>query len=113
VVDELVVSVSALGACVVVALSGVLDARTAGRVREVLALQVGARVRRVVVELSNLWFIDSAGMRVLLEARDALVALGRSLVVASPQRVVARAMEMMAGDQPIPVYGSVEEAVAG
>jgi anti-anti-sigma factor len=111
--DLLTVSVSALGACVVLALVGEWTGNASGRVREMLALLVGAGVRRVVVDLSGLWFIASDGLAVLLEAQAALAKRGRSLVVASPQKVVARALDLMGAGERLALYPSVAEAAAG
>jgi anti-sigma B factor antagonist len=111
--DLLTVSVSALGACVVLALVGEWTANASGRVREVLALLVGAGVRRVVVDLSGLWFMAPDGLAVLLEAQATLAKRGRSLVVASPQKVVARALNLMGASERLEVFPSVAEAAAG
>lgn len=104
-------SVSTVAGCAVVALSGESDANTVEFVQEVLAAQVEG-VSRVVVDLSGLEFMDSAGMRALLRAHRTLQERGGSMALACPGRVVARVLQLTCVDQQIPVYGSMHEAVA-
>jgi hypothetical protein len=58
-------------------------------------------------------FIAPDGIKVLLEARDALVAQHRSLVVACPQRLVARILGLTGAAERLSVYSSAGEAAAG
>ena len=50
-------------------LSGELDGSNAGRVERELELAEGSRANRIVLDLSPLTFIDSAGLRVFLVAK--------------------------------------------
>lgn len=52
----------------VIALAGELDLDGAQRVREALQRAEAANVRRIVLDLSDLEFIDSNGIRLILEA---------------------------------------------
>jgi anti-sigma B factor antagonist len=52
---------------VTLALRGELDIATVDRVRTALADQAGASATAVVVDLHDLTFIDSSGVRLLLE----------------------------------------------
>lgn len=75
--------------CPVVALRGDVDVNTAGQVRQVLAGKVKAHPHRVVVDLSGLRYMDSAGIHALLDAQADLMARGGSLAVGRPGPVVA------------------------
>jgi anti-anti-sigma factor len=111
--DQLTVAVSSVDGCAVVALSGESDMNTVRHVRQVLSAQVEAGTRHLVVDLSELRYMESLGMRALLEAREALIARGGTIALACPQRVVARMLELTGIDQRIPVYLSVRAAAAG
>jgi anti-sigma B factor antagonist len=104
---------STVAGCAVVAPSGESDVHTVGFVREVLASQAEVGVRRVVVDLSGLEFMDCAGMRELLQAHRMLLERGGSMALACPGRVVARVLQLTGVDQRIPVYSSVHDAAAG
>ena len=66
--------------------------------------------RRLILDLSGLAFMDSTGMQVLLGPRTVLSVRGGTLVLVSPQPVVARILELTGADQLIPVYATVSEA---
>jgi anti-anti-sigma factor len=58
--------------------------------REVTNRLLQAKDATIVVELSQLQFIDSAGLGMLLIARDEASKAGRSLVLSQPQGQVKR-----------------------
>jgi HptB-dependent secretion and biofilm anti anti-sigma factor len=58
--------------------------------REVADRLLQAKDRTIVVELSQLQFIDSAGLGMLLIARDEAGKAGRTLVLSQPQGQVKR-----------------------
>lgn len=112
--EQLAISVRAgRGGTVVVALHGELDARTVQHAWDVLCAQVEGRVRRIVADLSRLQFIGVAGARALLETQALLMAQGGSMALASPQRPVARVLQLTGADQRIPVYNTVSSAIRG
>jgi anti-anti-sigma factor len=58
---------------------------------------VGGTARpRVVADLSGVGFLDSSGLRALLEARDALAVQGRTLELRDPSTRVTRLLEVTA-----------------
>jgi anti-sigma B factor antagonist len=62
----------------------------------------------VIVDLSALTFIESAGLHALLKKR----ALGRpSAIVRVPASNVARVLDIVAADQAIPLYADLAEAI--
>ena len=78
----------------VVVLSGEAYLTTTELLRETLATQLGTGVRLVTVDASELSFVDSASLRVLVLAARALHARHGTLVFACPQPVVARLLEI-------------------
>lgn len=78
-----------------VELTGELDAATAPRLADLLARAQGAGIDAVVLEVSGLEFIDTAGLAVVVAAhRRARTGDAAAPAFASPSRVVRRAVEM-------------------
>jgi anti-sigma B factor antagonist len=79
---------------IVVAVSGELDLTTVSMVREALLARVAAdQASSVIVDLSQVEFIDSAGLALLVEARKRLSANSRLLYIVlskgqQPERVL-------------------------
>jgi anti-anti-sigma factor len=81
----------------VVVLSGEADATTE-MLREMLAAQLGTGARLVTVDVSELSFLDSASLRVLVRAARALQSRHGTLMLACPQPLVARLLEITGAD---------------
>ena len=83
----------------VVVLSGEADATTSEKLREMLATQLGTGARLVTVDASELSFLDSVSLRILVRAARALQARNGTLEVACPQPPVARVLEIIGADE--------------
>lgn len=77
----------------IIALAGELDLDGAQRVREALQRAEAAKVRRIVLDLSELEFIDSNGIRLILEADARSRSDGRLELIRGP-RPVHRVFEL-------------------
>jgi anti-sigma B factor antagonist len=77
----------------VVAVAGELDLGTAGQLRAAL-LGLPAHVRAVQLDLSQVSFIDSTALGVLLAAYKRLQVLGAGLEVSAASPVVATVLEI-------------------
>lgn len=108
---ELSVSVEAgdAGSPVVVRLAGEADVTTKA-LAEVLAAEAAKKPRLLLVDVSELAFIDSAGLQEFSRANRKLRADGGQLALVGPSGAVARIIELTALDQVFPVYATVEEA---
>lgn len=95
---------------VVIGLAGEADATSSDTLREILNAEVSRGPRSVVLDLSQLKFLDSATLHVVLRANRALDRRGCVLMLADPSEAVAKVLRLTATDQLIPVYGSVHEA---
>lgn len=71
---------------------GDVDIHTAPRLGTRIASLPGSG--DVVVDLSGVEFMDSSGLRVLIEAHQTLEAAGAALVLKSPSQVVRDLFEM-------------------
>jgi anti-sigma B factor antagonist len=94
---------------VVLRLAGELDLYNAEEVRGALAQALASEPTRIVVDLSEVDFVDSTALGVLIEARS---KLGRSdLMLASPQRETRRTLQVSGLDRQLPVHDSVDDAL--
>jgi anti-sigma B factor antagonist len=99
---------SADGTRTVVRLVGEADVTT--RVlAEVLGTEVAKKPRLLLVDMSELTFIDSAALHEIVRAHRKLRADGCQLALASPNPAVARILQLSALDQVIAVHASPEE----
>ena len=91
------------------ALAGELDVCTAKAVRAQLdALEPG--FSRLVVDLRRLTFMDSTGVRLLLDVHDAAGRDGHELVVVNGSRPVARVLELTGVDRLLPLVNEDDGA---
>ena len=75
-----------------VRLTGDLDMESAGDVLATILASGSAAT--VVADLSGIEFLDSSGLRVLMEARSVLEANGRTLVIVNPAGPVRRVLQV-------------------
>jgi anti-anti-sigma factor len=104
-------SVEARGDAIVVHLRGELDLYSAGELRTALAEAIESAPGRIVVEMSDVAFMDSTAFGVLLEARSKLGDTA-ALLLAGPQTDTRRALQVSGLDQRLPVHESVDDALA-
>jgi len=97
--------------CVVVTLRGELDLVDAAHVAAEL-IAVADREPRVVVDLTDLEFIDCRGVAALVSGRAKARQAGGDLLIAAPQRQVMKLLTRTAPAYDFSVYADVEEAVS-
>lgn len=105
-------SVRAEGSYTLVTLAGESDANTRQSLRDLLESEATRDVRHLIIDLSGLRFIDSAGVHVLVDVRAILHGRDGELALVAPQPVVARVMSLAGVDQLIPVYANLDAALA-
>jgi|SRR5436305_1623540 anti-sigma B factor antagonist len=93
----------------VVSLAGELDLYNAQTVREALLRCCGEAPERLIVDLSEVKFIDSTALGVLIEARSRM-ANRRSFMLAAPALETRRALEISGLDRHFAVHDTVEGA---
>jgi stage II sporulation protein AA (anti-sigma F factor antagonist) len=95
----------------VVAIAGDVVVETAAQLEAELA--AAARSGDVVLDLSEVPFMDSTGLRVILSARDdAVAARGRLVLVVAPDGQVEGLLDFMEVKRRLPTAGSRERALA-
>jgi anti-sigma B factor antagonist len=83
----------------VVSLDGDLDIATARTLADtVTRLLVSAKVAHLVVDLAEVRFLDSSGVRALLQSRKAVEERGATFAVSRPREFVAGVLRMAAVD---------------
>lgn len=75
-------------------LSGELDSHTSSDLEAHLEHLVGGADPEIVLDLANVEFLDSAGLRVVIAQHQRLADAGRRLVLANPSAPVVRLLEI-------------------
>ena len=96
----------------VVSVSGELDIATVPKLRRHLGAAIDRGVRRVVIDLRPLEFLDSVAVAALLHAARLLGDDGRLAVVVAPESYIRMVFEIAGLPQCLDVVESRAEAVA-
>jgi anti-sigma B factor antagonist len=104
-------SVESVSGTVVVSLGGELDLYNADEVREALTGAADGQPERIVVDLSEVEFIDSTALGVLIEARTKLENR-RAFLLAAPGIETRRALEVSGLDRHFGIHDTVDAARA-
>ena len=91
-------------------LAGELDLYNAAEVREALSDAVAAAPTRIVVDMTEVEFVDSTALGVLIEARVPARAARRSSSP-RPQHETRRTLQVSGLDRHLPVHDSVDDAL--
>ncbi len=105
-----VAGVERSGEAVVVRLSGELDLYNAHEVRKALLAECALDPERVVVDLSQVRFIDSTALGVLIEARTKLTNR-RAFLLAAAAVETRRALETSGLDRHFGLYETIDDAL--
>lgn len=99
------------GAATVVKAAGDLDLATADRLRETLEALIAGRYTRLVVDLTEVPFVDSTGLGALVSGLRASARAGGSLKLAAPGEAVMRVLTLTRMDRLFDVCDSVDDAL--
>jgi anti-sigma B factor antagonist len=94
----------------VIRLAGELDLYNADDVRKALTDAIDSGTGRIIVDMSEVEFVDSTTLGVLLEARSKIGRHG--LLIAAPQAETRRTLQVSGLDRHLPVHDSVDGALA-
>jgi anti-sigma B factor antagonist len=94
----------------VVAASGVIDMLTAPQLEEALRGALGKKPASLIVDLTELEFLASAGMGVLVAAHDEAGTATRMCVVAEGP-ATSRPLKLVGIADIIPLYPTLEDAI--
>lgn len=108
----MVIRRSEVGGHVVVHVTGEVEALTAGRLGDAVTAALGEG-RPVVLDLTDVRFLDSAGLSTLLRVTERSENRGTPLRIAVDQnRPVVRPIEITGLEDRLALYDSVDDAVA-
>ena len=108
----LLVDESRSGSATIVALSGRMDASSSPAAEVVLSRLIGSGERRIVVDMSDLDYISSAGLRVMLASLKRLREDGGQLLLAGLKPEIRNIFEIAGFQRIFHIYPDTEEAVS-
>jgi anti-sigma B factor antagonist len=94
-----------------VSVEGELDIASAEQLVGPTEVAVGA-ASPLILDLSQCSFIDSSGLRLVLHANHALSDVGARLVLVTNQPQAKRLLSVTGIDQRLPIFETLDEAVA-
>jgi anti-sigma B factor antagonist len=98
---------------VVANLEGEIDMSNARRLGESIADQVTNEAIGLAIDLTDVRYIDSAGIQVIYELNDRLQSRGQQLrLVVRPDSVIARTLDLVDASSTIGIVDATETAVS-
>ena len=95
----------------ILGLSGKLDATTAKTFEDKILAEIDAGDRRLVIDLSQLDYVSSAGLRVFLVAAKRLRSRDGKIALCSLQHHVQQVCDLSGFSSILSIYGSREEGI--
>jgi anti-anti-sigma factor len=92
--DPLTIEATRDGERAVLVLKGELDPHTAPRLKDEIDSAMGAGANEIVLDLAELGFIDSSGLRVIISAHKESGERGGKLVLRSPSPTAKRLLDI-------------------
>jgi anti-anti-sigma factor len=96
-----------------VRLTGEWDVTASDQLRDLLADRVRTGARNLVVDLSDVAFLDLACLYALIDGARVAERAGGTLQLTSPQSVIVRLIALLGAGSLITVRASLAEATAG
>jgi anti-anti-sigma factor len=97
---------------VVVSINGEIDLENAGRTRDGIVKAVSGTPRRIVLDLSDVGHIDSAGIRLLFDLAGRLEERRLSLAIVAPSKSLLReVLEVVRLERVAAVVESLDDAL--
>lgn len=95
---------------VVLDLSGSMDAKGTGAIQESLRKYAANSSKHLVLDLANLSFLSSIGLRLFLQIAKTLALKELQLVLVAPPPLITTVIDHSAMDKLVPVVQNVEAA---
>lgn len=103
---------SAPDSVAVVELSGRLDSHTVEQLKSQIALNIGARPVYLILDLSDVSFIDSRALAAIVQGMHSCQSKNGELCLSGPNKSVRRILELTRLDKAMKIFSSKSEAVA-
>ncbi len=108
---EPVLGIERTDGAAIVRLTGELDLYNAPQLREALVALTDERPARLVLDLSDVEFVDSTALGVLIEARSRMENR-KAFLLAAPALETQRALQISGLDQHLTVHATLADALA-
>lgn len=109
--DAIATSVERRDGVTVLSVDGVVDLATSPPLEELLAELIDERPNALVIDLTDVTFLASVGLRILAESHERVGGTGNFAVVASGP-ITARPIQLTKLDEFLALYPTVDEALA-
>jgi len=96
---------------VLVSAAGEVDLNTSPQLRQAMAPHLKKKMRGLVVDLSQVSYMDSSGIATLIEAMQGCQKFGMSLRLSAPSTAVSEVFKMAHLDKIFEIRASREEAM--
>jgi anti-sigma B factor antagonist len=96
----------------VLPLAGEIDLHVSPTIRTSLNRMIAKKPKRLVVDLSGVSYIDSAGLGAVIEAMQEVEAYGGKFALAGMQETVRSIFKMLRLDQVFSIFPDVDAALA-
>ncbi|MDQ2751145.1 MAG: STAS domain-containing protein [Actinomycetota bacterium] len=108
---ELSVAQQSVGEYPVLAVRGEVDVYSAPALADGLNTLIAAGAKAVIVDLTEVGFLDSTGLGVLVAARSAATEAGQTLPIACAHERILKLFKITGLDAVFEIYPSVDAAV--
>ncbi len=98
---------------VILSLSGKLDATTAKTFEDKILAVINSGAQRLAVDLSQLDYVSSSGLRVFLLAAKQLQGTQGKIVLCALKDHVRQVFDLVGFSSVLSIYGSRDEAIRG
>lgn len=102
-----------LNGATILSVQGEVDLANAASLRTELTSAIQTGTRLIVVDLTDLRYIDSSGINVLLDTHRAFAKDGSAIVLVVGSSMIQRTFKIVGLEQLMPMYPTVETAVEG
>jgi anti-sigma B factor antagonist len=96
---------------VILDLRGEIDVSTAPGLRDILMGLIEDNAGPVLVNLSNVLYMDSAGLSVFIAAHHKAQNAGRVLGLVNPQQPIQQVLKLTRVDKVFQIFPSIEEGI--
>lgn len=94
-------------------LNGRLDSAGSQLIDQKFSFATTTRSEKIIVDLTDVPFMASIGIRLMMSSARGQAARGGKLVLAAPQPMVRKVLETTGIDKMITIVATLEEAISG
>jgi anti-anti-sigma factor len=95
----------------IVSIAGSIDASTADHITSFVDERISSGEKHLVIDLSEVEFMSSAGLRIILGALKEIRKQEGNLYLAGPQAGVERVLKMSGFSKIVKIYDNVDKAI--